>query len=383
MKHFRKAVWILCVFAMSFTNAAAANYTPVKGTSTSFAKYFVLKESAKVPDAEFTFTIEPGNAQTYSDSRMEVLAGVGQPVIGTAVFTEGETASSVIAPGDSVTLDEGEKYAKKTVTVDFGQVSFDEPGIYRYIVKENEIASRNDIAYDTDAAAPGSKTRYLDVYVIDENGSLQVDAYVLHESESEIALTADNGSLHEPSRLEDKSDGFVNRYLTQDLTFAKKVSGNQGSKDKYFEFTLHLEGAQPSMTYEIDLENAEGVSGSNSATIEANTGKNNPSSLTVDAEGKGTWKFYLKHGQSVRIQGLPKTTDYALTENEEDYLSLPGIEETNPDPVSGTVESKDLFTGFTNVRDGIIPTGVLIPVSYGALLIGLGAAVLLRKRREE
>ncbi|MBQ5543065.1 MAG: LPXTG cell wall anchor domain-containing protein, partial [Erysipelotrichales bacterium] len=75
--------------------------------------------------------------------------------------------------------------------------------------------------------------------------------------------------------------------------------------------------------------------------------------------------------------------DYALTENEEDYLSLPGIEETNPDPVSGTVESKDLFTGFTNVRDGIIPTGVLIPVSSGALLIGLGAAVLLRKRREE
>ena len=388
----------------------AENYTPVNGDETTFNKYLIVDEDAKIPAIDFEFAIAPGQAIASDDGIMEVLAGVGSPTITSAVFTEGEAASSTAEAG--VTLDAGEKFAKKVITVDFSGVSFDEPGIYRYLVTETS-ADQQGITYDTQAGTPGSKQRVMDVYVIDNNGSLEVDAYVLHENVDDIAATTDMGSEHDPAALADKSLGFVNEMASANLKFGKEVEGNQGSKDKVFEFTLVIGNAAPEATYVVELDGAPATSGSNSATIAANAGKANPTSITTDANGAATVKFYLADGQYVNVKGLPEDATYALTENAEDYKSEDGTDKvaqagteavlytaeeaaaeaelaqaegrepafvegdekvpaTNAklysDATSGTIASEDIYTGFTNTRDGVIPTGLLMSWMLPALL---------------
>ena len=47
---------------------------------------------------------------------------------------------------------------------------------------------------------------------------------------------------------------------------------------------------------------------------------------------------------------------------------------------------ENIYTGVTNKRDGVIPTGVLMSIAGGAVLIaaaGTGIVVLNRKRRED
>ena len=430
-------------------------------------------------------------------------ASEGGPIIGTAAFAEGDSASTTVASGDAVVLDDGEAYAKKVVTVDFANVTFDEPGIYRYKITEQEIAGRTDIEYDTQKGAGATaKVRYLDVYVIDNAGSLAVSAYVLHEQASDVTTTDQMGSLNSevtewtvdgqaydsreaaetaakrlvtagaagtvdegkfiydgtaydtqadaeaaavadiaPSAVElgDKSQGFVNEFDSQNLTFGKEVEGNQGSKDKYFDFTLAITGAQPNMTYAVDLSQAEASSGANSATIAANANKTNPATITVDENGAATVHYYLKDGQYVTVKGLPKDSTYAITENNEDYLSqngtskvavagvaavaeswvvdsqtftseqdakgyvdrqdgnltyddivhnegTPGVEEKlHQDAQTGTISTEDIYTGFTNIRDGIIPTGVMMRYAPYALFAVLGFAgiVFFATRKKE
>ena len=40
-----------------------------------------------------------------------------------------------------------------------------------------------------------------------------------------------------------KDKGFTNEYATQDLTFSKTVTGNQGSREKYSQFTVKISNA--------------------------------------------------------------------------------------------------------------------------------------------
>ena len=61
--------------------AADNSYIGVAGESAKFDKYLVMDKEANVPNASFTYTIEPGTAKTYSveGKKFEVLAGVGTP----------------------------------------------------------------------------------------------------------------------------------------------------------------------------------------------------------------------------------------------------------------------------------------------------------------
>ena len=63
--------------------AADNNYPGVKGGSTTFDKYLVMDQEANVPNASFTYTIEPGTAKTYNveGKKFEVLVGVGAPTM--------------------------------------------------------------------------------------------------------------------------------------------------------------------------------------------------------------------------------------------------------------------------------------------------------------
>ena len=309
--------------------------------------------------------------------------------------------------------------ADKKVEFDFSKCVFEDPGIYRYLITEVQ-GTESYISYDR------NKTKVLDVQVDDASdgtgNKLQIDSYQLYNVDD---LTAVPGPAKETAADPDasgdtdadtgvgmKTEGFVNRYLTQNLTFEKAVTGNQGSKDKYFKFSVTLAGLPDAAVLDLSLgtdaeiaknpnqatkcaalttELADGASYQQIAQLQAPyTGTQytyNAETNTIQAD------FYLHDTQYVTILGIPAGVQYNVTEEPEEYTSKNGSDHTwndtdkYNDDTNGTIEDKNIHTGFTNTKTGTIPTGVLLAIARPALC---GAAVLgmmillafrIRKRR--
>ena len=418
----RKIFTGLAALAMALcagsTPVYAANYTPINGNNSSAVinKYLIVDETAIVPDVTFNFAIAPGTAITSASGKMEVMAGnnagvTGSPTIASIPFAHTDTKLTTVAAGDNITLTAGQNYVKHNTIVDFSGVSFAEPGIYRWVVTETtatydiRTTGGDDVTRDLsslfdwdtqrrDVTGTTEKTRYMDVYVTDDgSGTLEVSSYVLHDTPADVTAGDENGSgdvATAGAAVADKSDGFVNEFITDNIEFGNEVTGNQGSKDKYFDFTFEITGAQPQTTYSIDISNAEASSGSNPATISANTGKANVTSVTTDDSGNVTTHFYLKDGQYVTAKGLPISTNYALTATPEDYKQTNGIIASiakegvaHSDAQSGTLARADILTGYTHTRNGVIPTGIAAG-ALGALgLVAFSVVGLAAKRRKE
>lgn len=400
------------VFALQRDNVYS---TEIGGTkTTTFDKYLVMDKQAEVPNASFTYAVTAGTAKAYDvagkkfavlagvDADKVTMAGVGTKTANTITYKQGD---ATLNDKNELVKDyykEADKYAKKTATLDFSACRFTEPGIYRYIVTES--GTNQAVTNDADA------TRVVDVYVNDDSNEetgvgtdpslygykLKIVGYVLHSNADDapdVSLGENNGSTG--SYVATKSQGFTNSYDTSDIIIEKKVSGNQASRDKYFEFTVKITDAVPGTVYDVDLSYADVTTQSNAATITANEGKTNPATLTVGADGTVTQKFYLAHNQSIVIQGVAKDSKYKVTENAEDYKSTSfdaigadadnRVSEGSADATSGTVASKDIYTGYLNTRDGVIPTGVIMTVAPFAavtLLGGAGAVTMVMKKKK-
>ena len=368
---------------------AGTNYgTEIEGIkTTTFDKYLLMDKQAEVPNASFSYTVTAGNAKDYNvdGKKFQVLAGVDADKV-TMAGVGTETANTITyKQGDETLNDDGgyvkdydkttKKYAKKTATLDFSKCQFTEPGVYRYVITES--GTNQGITNDMDL------TRIVDVYVYDATAddgtkTLKIEGYVLHsnaDDEPDIAAGENAGSTG--AYVDTKSQGFTNSYDTSDLTFRKEVSGNQASKDKYFEFTVAIQNAVAGTVYDVDITGADATSGSNAATITENTGKNNVTSLTVGDDGTVTQKFYLQHGQEIKIQGIAKDSTYDVTENKEDYKSEGAVLDGYKDATAGTVESNDLKTSYKNTREGVIPTGIIMAVAPFAVVTLIGGAGLV------
>ena len=424
-KRFSKLMAIAMVFALIFAFAAipasaATTYTPVAGGTTTFSKYLIVDSDTHIPNVTFVFniaSIPTGTGKPATSNTVAVYAPVdagvtGTPTISNPAFTSDitntPTYDTIQSPADTgkLTLDTGKKYAAKTVTVDFSGVTFPEPGIYRYVVTED--AATGAYTHDTQNTGSTPLTRYLDVYVTDSNdgnGTLAVSSYVLHKENGTVTANATSGSgdvATAEAAVEDKSASYVNEYETKDLAFSKEVTGNQGSRDKYFKYTVTIDGLNASDTFTVDLDNAEAAPTTNNAT--SYDTMSNPASVTGSDLASGV-DFYIRHGQSIKILGLPTTAEYNVVEEKEDYTQTAGntleaVAAQGTEGQSGYVAAKsyndsnsgtmatDKYVGYTNTRNGIIPTGVLLtvaPFAIGLLLFGALAVffVAKKKRRAE
>jgi hypothetical protein len=381
MKRLRKLLAILMVSTLFMSlmtiTASAVNYTTVAGGTTNFNKYLIIEDGATVPNKTFSFTIAPGSAVAATASTMAVTAGPAGATVGTVTFAPADTINTDTT--GSVTGTANNKYAVKTVTADFTGVNFPEPGVYRYVITESAATAPYAIASDNPL--------YMDVYVVDNGNGLAVDSYVLHTSTAAPALGNDAGTAG--GALADKTDGFINTYDTSDLTVSKDVSGNQASKDKYFQITVTVPGLTTTDSFNVDIDDAEAAPTANTATTY--NSMSNPDTVTGAQLASGV-NFYLQHGQSVKIEGLPTGATYTVEEVKEEYepaLTITGgssstVEATN-DEGSGTLSS-DVTAAFTNTRDGVIPTGVLLtiaPFAVGILLFGAMFIFMVSKRRRE
>lgn len=234
-----------------------------------------------------------------------------------------------------------------------------------------------------------------------------------------------------------KSDKYVNSLESHNLQFGKEVEGNQGSKDQYFAFTLTINGAGAGTVMSLDMSQAELAPLENAATsysaadmAEANAVDDDDTKdgqqLVANASGSVTKTFYLKDGQYIKVKGLPEGASYVVEESAAGYTKSEGTskvgraavegseavlytaedqevidgikqvgdvktpaveaipEKLHSDPTSGTMAHEDIFTGWTNTREGVIPTGVMMSVAGGVGLLALaGVGIVLTRKKEE
>ena len=430
-----------------------------------------MKTNANVPTAEFLYGVTAGTpvaaqAATAAQgepgvdgyvpakgAKLAVMAGITPTAVKIYSGTDTDATKNELAfsSADAATLESAkaetdtavfvtpsdtsdEQFVKKTLTVDLSGVTFTEPGVYRYVITETGTNQGITNGYEGEGETTVTK-RTLDVYVEnDTNASgknLKIAGYVMYKNEvtegpyaqnTETVTAVPNGAEVEGAL---KSKSITNKYDTQDIYFGKEVEGNQGSKDKYFDFTLVLDHVTPGTVFDVDLTNAKTTIPANpntATTVEALKGENaytQVSSITVGGTPTGytvedsatvgfkkvTVHYYLQDGDYITVKGLAKDMTYNLTENAEDYDSAVHTDkvwkeavgevgndgyvpaQTYNDDAAGTIISADIHTGFTNTREGTIPTGIILsiagPAIAGIAVVGGIIYFTVRRRKED
>ncbi len=369
MKRFLSFMMVLMVSLFYMGNVAdftfaATNYTPIGGTTT-IKKNLVVESDSNIPDINFGYTINSGTPVAASTSTIEILASDQSASIGTASFSNDDTSHTI--PGVPTDADPssptaGKKYAQKSVTVSFPNNSFTKPGVYRYVIHEVDGA-KPGVTYDDTA-------RYLDVFVVanPSDNTLSVDSYALRNVATNIGTDGEYTS--DPNV---KIDGYTNSVTQYDFDFSKTITGNQGDKNKRFTFTVNISNAIPG-TYPVESNDVTG----------------NPSSITIGTDGTFSATYDLTNGSTFKINNLNKNAICTIQEDAQDYSPSHKIDggATIGTNNSGniTLANDSHSVAFTNTRQGIIPTGVLLiiaPFAVGILLFGAICIWMMAKRNRE
>ena len=372
MKRVVKILSMAIALAMCLAMAVPAaadfgGYTPVAGGTTSLNKYMVLDKDAPIPEMSFSFSLVPASGD---DLDANVKAGLATATAAgvtlnssSSKYTSGTEASS--APELAEVDWANDIVVYNSFNLDFTQVQFPAPGIYRYVLTEVQ-GSLGAMTYD-------DSRKYVDVYVINdtEEGSLKVQGYIVHDAEDSDFSYNTGSELG--MAVTGKSEGFVNELETVDLTLSKVLTGNQANFSDTFQFTISVtlpDGASD-VAYTIKKV-VDTVSGDVTLTTES---------------GSGTASVMLGHNAKIEIDGLPKGTKVTITETQNGSYSasyVVGQEASVTANATGEITmNSNTDVVFTNTLEGIIPTGVLLTIApfAGLMLVGLvGVLVMMKKK---
>lgn len=364
----------------------------VKGGSITFTKELVKKSpTATTPAVVFPFTIAAA-------SSAQCAAGVsynGTPVkegIGTPTLTFGENNET------GVTYTVGDTNLTKSVTITFPNVTFAQPGIYRYLITEgtSEEGTRLGITSETGAM-------FLDVRVVRQGGTLVIDDYGF------IAATK-SGDNYVP-KDDAKVDGkFTNNYDTYDLVLSKELDGDMAEDDRLFTFEVEFYDGQEDIVLGVDPDGENGTYNVNGLDVAGITfGENGTADPTntiqITANGTvtikdipGCVKYNVNelnpgNGYKEVAYSINSSSDATLSGNSEFSADVEkfgtGEGLTNAKAIDKTVEGANtiVFTNKKDSSDSQLPaTGIILNFAPYALLVafaGVFAVLFLRKRREE
>lgn len=323
---------------------------PVTGGKVTITSTLTMNKDAVEPNAKFEYSISPaGTSELTSTSSMPVTPGVDDAV-------SLSPASVNYSAKDLISVDNPDGVTK-TITAQMSAVldasKFTAPGIYRYKITQTPL--------QLDGLEVTHEELFLDVYVENvENGS---SGYVV----GGCTLSVEAGSG-------EKTAGFVNRYVTQKLTIKKVVAGNQGDKNKDFDFAVTIKGTDGE-AYKY-------------ATVKDGTTTPNEN---MAASGTAI-SVSLKNGESVIFYGLSSEDKFTVTEK--DYhgigykTSYKIGDDTSPTEGSSIAEkaigTSDTTVTFTNTKETIVPTDVIRTVVPYAAIVAFAAVmgvVFFRPRR--
>ncbi|MBQ3974622.1 MAG: hypothetical protein II628_10690, partial [Lachnospiraceae bacterium] len=173
MKHafIRKLTAGLAVLTLTFgmSISAMAEEAPKDLTDMTFKVTFENKTTGTemdeghtfgLPQTKFYYTIEPGTAADATAKTPEILAG---PADGAKFGDNDDRTDAWNAVNAAVTEDE--------IKVTFDKSKFTKAGIYRYVIKQTALDIEQT---DLGITADGNDTRYLDVYVVQDEVEIRI-----------------------------------------------------------------------------------------------------------------------------------------------------------------------------------------------------------------
>lgn len=305
-----------------------------------------MDKYAVEPNADFKYTIAPAEASELTNTGMPATAGVEGAV--------SLSPSSVNYSAEGLSSEDNADGVTKTITaqmsVSLVTSRFAAPGIYRYKITQTPL--------ELDGLNVVYKELFLDVYVENGNSGLVAKGCTL-------STAAGSGS---------KISGFENKYVTHKLTITKVVAGNQGDKNKDFEFTVTIKGAD-------------------GETYKYGTVKNGVTTMNQTTTKSGaTFTETLKHGESVIVYGLSSEDKFAVTEADyhgdgykTSYKIGDGTNSTEGSSIAEeAIGAYDTTVIFTNTKDATVPTDVIRTVAPYVAIVAFAAVmgvVFFRPRR--
>lgn len=333
-------------------------------------------------NAQITHTLELTEADmstlpydiTYSFKNEGAVEVVSSGITNTGLAVTGSpTIAPVVYFANSQPDDVTNKSYTKVLVINWDDVKITEPGVYRW--KFSKTVSSADPVQSN--LSNNTSELYLYAYVT-INGTELTASVVL----TDIAAVKDN----------DLEDAYPAKTLS--LSLSKVVTGNQGSRNQYFEYTVSLtspSGASP-MRYPINYANA-----TKTASATAYNGEiTNPDAVSVPVGGTaGTVTVWLKDGETITIDGLLFGTSYTIVE------TVPAGYAAKAEITSGdtqaTINGAEVADGnltiantavkYTNHKEATVPTGIELhsgaPVMGILLAMGLMIVLFIGKRKEE
>lgn len=413
------AVLAASVLAMPVSAAAApgGNYNtpPADGTNgvATITKYLLMDTEAYAPTVTMTYTLAKDSTNigtAASADEYNVYEGImtGVDIDGTVITSEADGTATISFTKDSAKKNDStadgltdtfdataQKYVTDSFNIDFKNVSFPEPGIYRYTITES-----CDVAQVTNI---DKVTRTIDVQISDNSDGegtaadqkkLKIDSVTVY---GDVVTAKDKDTVNTAAGT--KTSAFNNLYTSHDLTLNKTVTGNQGSKDKYFAFTVSISGAGADTRLDVVLDNADAELKKTAKINQSITADSNPNVLYTNASGSVEQVFYLMHGQEIKINGLPDGAKYTITETVGEYTAradISGDTDAAADAgiaTNGIVSDQttgiktDTTVAYTNNKEGTIPTGVILsvaaPAVIGIAVVGGLIVLSVKKKRSE
>ncbi len=364
----------------SFVYADEFTYTPKAApTGVTFDKVLALPADSPIPDVGFAFAVSTNDVTEVAatEDTFGIKKGIDTPTISNVTFSSSDTKDN---PVDSRATAKGARYnssCTKEVSVDFGNITFPEPGVYRYKITETAATGYANVAVGYDTFV------YMDVFVPDESTATEKklgDPQVIFVRPSGTSGAVPTTAGAYPTG-DTKTDAFVNTYPTNTLSVGKEVAGNQGSKDQFFGFTITLTAPASETIDDNVILNVVGQTKQpvgNAATKYTDMSSNDVDTLTW-AQLSAGYTIYLQHGETVEIQGIPDGCSATIVEDNEDYTvsTEKTVGTTKTTGTSATVSANitsDVSVDYTNTKNGTIPTGIIISVA-GLLIVGIIAVI--------
>ena len=353
------------------TTPSASVYTPVTPPENMLSQTHTLTLS-DTDATELPYTI------TYNFSVSEK-ATIMQPTdiipanAHMAVTGAPSIAPIIYTPEDNF---DANKSCTKNLVIDWSNVGIKEPGVYRWEVTKS--FTDGDAANDP---TNNTTTSYLWVYATGSGSELTI---------ASVGYTTDANLQEDEGEDEKGPMGDTYPAKTINLTISKNVTGDQGSRDQYFKFTIQLKRPVGAINKECaitgNFDEAVPATAYNNATT-------NQKKITVEEDT--TLVLWLKHGQQAILNDLLFGTSYVITESENNGYSVGTVIAGDTNNVTKAAENKEVSdtsleesttVAYTNTKNATVPTG--IDLQTGAPIMGLlmAAAMMLMlfagKRKE-
>ena len=365
---------MITVFGMSFTSFAATLTDGKTGEpGTAIADGVTISKEIIFINDETTDVREPNITYEYTVS-------AASPAATTTIDDGTDVASVKAGVINAVT---------KPFTLTFNPAEFPEAGIYRYEVTETlASSSKTKVNVGITEAPTYTSVRYLDVYVEEASGNLQIYGYVLYDGAEDASLTtASEKSNGWVNTSDDDTPENVDVYTTHNVVVKKVITGAMADKSHGFPFDIALTETGVDGSTKIDVSTTGSFATTPSGTSGAYyiTGSN------------ATLEVLLSDGTEAELTGIPETATLVVTEKNDsgvkykvsatkkigDAAATSALDQTVVDNAgtavvdlsSDAIPTKTEIT-YTNSLNAPSPTGIILHF-WPFILISLLAIVLL------